>query len=673
MNAKAPKNSAKGSSPVSKTSSGPRKSKATRWRVGVLIGVHVIFAIHIAHWLTTGSTVSPLEPSEAMDFAKYSVVNTGLVFFALTILSTLFLGRWFCGWACHVVALQDLSRAFLIKIGIRPRPLRSRWMAVLPILAAFYMFFWPLVYRIYIQDPLAVREVALVKEGFWDTFPTWGPALLTFFVAGFVAVYFLGAKGFCTYACPYGAVFGVMDRVAPGRIRVTDACVECGHCTLSCTSNVDVSREVHDYGMVVDSGCMKCMDCVSVCPENALYFGLGKPAILAKPRQEKRPARKPLPLVEEAAGTAAALFGYFAVRGFEQERGFLLSVGVAACFAYLVILLVRLVRRKDVKLPGLVLKEGGKAKPMGVALALGTLGIAACAVPYGIVPEVSTWRASAAMARLDDARGRWFEPGRPDLSAEEQEAAKELLANAKTIRARTRARSLGNTERLMWGELFNGNVEGFEQHIAEALRYPRAGVGIMTLFGDELRSRGELTQAEAAYRTVLEAHPNQIRPALHLAQMLDGRGDRQGAALVMDEALKAAPEATPERARLLSQRAIIRFNLEDMDGAIADLKGAVESDPFLPAVRDTLWRVLMEKQRPVEAIEVLRGGIALEGSSLELRAHLSQVLLVTGKRDEAVKEAVELAGLAQGDERLMSVVRAVLGQAGATAELEKLK
>jgi polyferredoxin/Flp pilus assembly protein TadD len=647
---------------------GPRKSKATRWRVAVLILVHVLAAIHIAHWLSTGRTVSPLEPSEAMDFAKYSVVNTGLVFFALTILSTLFLGRWFCGWACHVVALQDLSRALLIKLGIRPRPLRSRWMALLPILAAFYMFFWPLVYRVYIQDPLAVREVAMAKEGFWDTFPTWGPAILTFFIAGFVAVYFLGAKGFCTYACPYGAVFGVMDRVAPGRIRVTDACKECGHCTLTCTSNVDVSREVHDYGMVVDPGCMKCMDCVSVCPENALYFGLGKPAILAKPRQEKRPARKPLPLVEEAAGTAAALFGYFAVRGFYQEQGFLLSVGIAACFAYLVILAVRLVRRKDVKLPGLVLKEGGKAKPMGVVLALGTLGVAACAVPYGIVPEVSTWRASAAWNQLVDARGRWFEPGRLPLSPEEEEAAKELLASAKTVRERSGVQSLSNTERLMWGELLTGNVPAFEQYIGEALRYRGAGVGIMTLLGDELRSRGELDRAEEAYRAILESHPEQVRAALHFAQMLDGKGDRKGAEAVMNAAL----EASPGNARLEAQRAIIRFNLQNMDGAIADLKSALKHDPLMPSVRNTLWRVLMETQKPDEAVQVLRDGIALEGSSRELRAHLCQVLFVSGKRDEAVKEAVALAAVADGDERLMSVVKAVLTQAGATEELGKL-
>ena len=31
------------------------------------------------------------------------------------------------------------------------------------------------------------------------------------FIVGFMTVYFLGSKGFCTYGCPYGGVFGIAD------------------------------------------------------------------------------------------------------------------------------------------------------------------------------------------------------------------------------------------------------------------------------------------------------------------------------------------------------------------------------------------------------------------------------------------------------------------------------
>ena len=114
----------------------------------MLFAVHGLFALHMAHWLETGSTMSPLEPSEAMEFSKRSVINAGFIFFGLTILSTLFLGRWFCGWACHLVALQDLSSWLLSRVGIKPKPLSSRLLAWVPAVAALYMFLWPLVYRV---------------------------------------------------------------------------------------------------------------------------------------------------------------------------------------------------------------------------------------------------------------------------------------------------------------------------------------------------------------------------------------------------------------------------------------------------------------------------------------------------------------------------------------------
>ena len=189
-----------------------RPSKNGRWRALALILVHVLVALHVAHWLRAGETLSPLEPSEAMEFTKHDLVNAGAVFFGLTILSTLVLGRWFCGWACHLVALQDLCLWLLKRVGIRPRPLRSRLLALVPALAALYMFAWPLAYRLWKGAEIGPVRVALTKTDFWETFPPWPVALATFAVCGFVTVYFLGAKGFCTYACPKVANFRAVDR-----------------------------------------------------------------------------------------------------------------------------------------------------------------------------------------------------------------------------------------------------------------------------------------------------------------------------------------------------------------------------------------------------------------------------------------------------------------------------
>ncbi len=291
-----------------------RKSKAGRWRALVLLAVNLAIVGHFAHWWTSGETLSPLEPSESMAFSKEGIVNAGLIFFALTIVGTLIFGRWFCGWACHIVALQDASYWLLKKLRLRPRHVDLGVLGWVPWLAFIYMFLMPIAYRLVIGLGLAKSELALTTTDFWATFPDWLTAVLTCLVVGFAMVWFLGSKGFCSYGCPYGGIFGLADQLAPLRIRVTDACSGCGHCTAVCTSNVQVHQEVRDWKTVVDSACMKCMDCVSVCPKDALYVGWGAPAVLTKSRATSAPAPKSS---KRAAWVELALLaGFFAATMF---------------------------------------------------------------------------------------------------------------------------------------------------------------------------------------------------------------------------------------------------------------------------------------------------------------------------------------------------------------------
>ena len=287
--------------PVRRSRSGPR-------RAVVLAVIQLLIVVHVIQWLVSGRTMSPIEPSEAMETVKHGVVNAGAVFFVLALLSTLVLGRWFCGWGCHLVMLQDLCGWLMRRIGIRPRPFRSRLLIYVPFVLAVYMFIWPVVYRwgvvpiqarlhehaSWVPDsgafpPWEGFSSGLTTTDLWQTFPGWLVAVPFLLVCGFGTVYFLGAKGFCTYGCPYGGFFAPLEQLSPARIRVTDACDQTGHCTATCSSNVRVHEEVRAYGMVVDPGCMKCLDCVSVCPNDALYFGLGRPAVARGPARGREP------------------------------------------------------------------------------------------------------------------------------------------------------------------------------------------------------------------------------------------------------------------------------------------------------------------------------------------------------------------------------------------------
>jgi polyferredoxin len=345
-------------------------SRASRWRALVLVAVHVLIGAHVVHWLLTGRTLTPVEPSEAMQTVEEGAINAGFVLFLALIGLTLVFGRFFCGWACHVVALQDLCAYWLGKLGVRPRPLRSRLLVLAPWAVAGHMFLWP-----HVEHWLGHRELPdpstwrwqLQTEELWRTFP--GPimAVGTFLVVGFLIVWWLGAKGFCTHGCPYGAVFALADRVAPVRIVVSPSCDACGHCTAVCTSNVRVHEEVAKHGQIVDPGCMKCLDCVSVCPKDALSVGLALPKPFAV-SQQRLAARADFTWPEEVAlaivAFATAQWGF---RGawFGEGVPFLMAVGLGAITAVFALLAWRLVRARDVAFQHRELKRHGALLPAG--------------------------------------------------------------------------------------------------------------------------------------------------------------------------------------------------------------------------------------------------------------------------------------------------------------------
>jgi ferredoxin len=229
------------------------------------------------------------------------------------------------------------------------------------------MFLWPHVehWLDAIRKPMpavADWQLALFTDDLWRTFPKWIMAPATILVVGFLIVWWLGAKGFCTYGCPYGALFTLADRVAPVRIKVTDACDACGHCTSVCTSNVRVHEEVARHGQLVDPGCMKCLDCVSVCPREALYVGVAKPKPFAT-SQQRLQARADFTWAEEVALAVIAFTAtQWTFRGawFGEGIPLLLAVGLGVITAVFALLAWRLVRRPDVAFQHTPLKQHGK-------------------------------------------------------------------------------------------------------------------------------------------------------------------------------------------------------------------------------------------------------------------------------------------------------------------------
>jgi polyferredoxin/tetratricopeptide (TPR) repeat protein len=489
-----------------------RRSRAGRWRALALIALTLLMIAHIIQWRLTGQTISPIEPSETMHTLQRGAVNAGFIFFTLAILATLVFGRFVCGWGCHILALQDFCAWLLKKVGLKPKPFRSRLLVFVPLVVALYMFVYPTAYRFFAKPPgeplIPGFTNHLVTSNFWETFPPVAVAIPFLFICGFMTVYFLGQKGFCTYACPYGGFFSLADKVAPGKIRVTDACNECGHCTAVCTSNVLVHAEVKQYGMVVDQGCMKCMDCVSVCPNDALYFGFGKPAITVSQTIKKNYS---LSWPEEFAAALVFLASFLAVWDVYQLVPMLMALGIATVTTFLALRVWRLFRAKDLSFYRFNLKSSGSIRRAGwlfLSFALVWVGLNAHSgwVRYH---EAAGARAFAdikipdelALARTNPAR--W-------LSATDRE---NLAAGKKHFSAAFNAGLFVNKEalsKLAWIEYLSGSTEEAVRLLDKAATYQNGQGKALSLYyrGAILNRLGRYDEALASLEQSLAERPD---------------------------------------------------------------------------------------------------------------------------------------------------------------------
>lgn len=608
----------------------------------MLLAVHVIIALHITHWLIAGRTVTPVEPSEAMALGRDGVVNAGVIFFAAAILLTAVFGRFFCGWACHLVALQDGCLWLLRRLGIRPVPLRSRLLRWVPVLAFVYMFLWPAIYRWLAREPWPGLHTEWTTSDFWATFPGWLVALVTFLVCGFACVYFLGAKGFCTYACPYGAAFAAADRLAPLRIRVTDACSGCGHCTATCTSNVRVHQEVRDWGMVVDSGCMRCQDCISVCPNQALYYGSGPIPLLATPRvPNPEPRRYPLAAWEEALLAIAFALAFFSFRGLYGEVPFLLSLGWAGVLAVSSWLAVRLWVQPTVTFRRLALRRGGRLRPAGWSFV----------VVFGAL--LGLWFHSA-VHRYHDVLGQRAYRATAELRRQVAIGEGELVLTAADRRdvavgrfhlGRVRDWGLvptrGNARRLAWLHRLAPADGALRRAATTALERGERPEEMHLLLAREARDRGALEAARRHYRGWIEAAPGRPTAYVELARLLAEAGDLAAAGEVLEAALGAAPGAAAVRYNL----AVLRVMEGHLGEAIARFEETLELAPDHRAARENLAAALARVGRFDDSL----GWLPEEpGDTAERWLQRAEILAAAGRWEEARRQARRALELAPG-------------------------
>ncbi len=404
---------------TSRPDAGTRVSRLRWQRAAVLGAVCVGMVVHVVHGGWAGTTLAPLELSESLRTVHQGVVTAGALLMVAAIAATAIYGRFFCGWGCHFLAVQDATTALLGRFGLGRE--RAPWRALrwAPVALVVYLYGWPLL-------PVLLGEVAWPglhvqpAESAWGSFQTddlWRsmpgvPVMVaTFFVGAVALVAVAGPRAFCQTACPYGVFFAGADRLAPQRITLTGACSGCNRCSEACWSGVDVLGELRASGAVRNSACMRDLDCVAVCPTGAIT--LSRAPLQLRPA---RPAEVRAPWAEEALAALLVLGGFLAFRGLYAAIPVLMALPAAVLVAV-------------VTLRALGLRGGAAVAPTGK----GTLPLRLAAL------SLLAFTAHSGLVRLHEARAQTAElaarAGDPSDLAEaiaEWEAARDLGVYAPT-------------------------------------------------------------------------------------------------------------------------------------------------------------------------------------------------------------------------------------------------
>lgn len=183
-----------------------------------------------------------------------SVLLMGIIF----ILSFLF-GPVFCGWVCPLGSIQE----WMGKLG--RKIFKNRYNRFVPVKLDRifrYFRFGVLAWVVYVTAKSGTLLFANIDPynalfNFW-TEEAAVPSLIILGVTLIGAL--LIERPWCKYACPYGALLGLFNKVRIFKIRRNEStCISCSRCDKACPMNIEVSKKQK----VSDLQCISCMECTS--------------------------------------------------------------------------------------------------------------------------------------------------------------------------------------------------------------------------------------------------------------------------------------------------------------------------------------------------------------------------------------------------------------------------
>jgi polyferredoxin len=254
-----------------------------RWvRLGMVVVAFVLFGLDYI-FMVHPSPMCGVTKLFTFWFTRGTAIPIFLAIFLAIFIPSLLGRKLFCGWVCPLGAFQELFN----KIPFKPRWKQfnfGMFNAVrFALLAMFFLTFFDVkAYLAYFaQDIGNVSPELLTAYSAYSVYDPinyfeqlhWGASEASWWVMMIILVIasLVLYRPFCYSICPIGAISWLLEKVAPGRVRIDrKLCNDCGVCVIK--SPCPTIKPLLEGKVFTLPDCTSCGECIDTCNRKAIKF-----------------------------------------------------------------------------------------------------------------------------------------------------------------------------------------------------------------------------------------------------------------------------------------------------------------------------------------------------------------------------------------------------------------